>query len=1484
MIIRKLKDRIKSLSGKDSVENVKKDIDEIETINIELEHSVAKLLSEDKNLRKEREHLKSIYKDQFDSIRQTRMFKLDIEPISHRLKNNRDAHEVYIEKTIENNDTLCGFVKHARTQNPSEPLLEFACMFTKHVQKLLVNALVKHSVRNAKFEYICAICNKCLFDANHDMRIIDYVNVRSKSKSKRNKMRKVWKPMGKVFSEIRYSWKPTGRTFTIVRNRRPKATRSVGSSSKVKIIESKTCNSKEPKQSWRATISDVPSSSLNDYRTNNDTEFVNQTPKDYYEEVKISHQTSVARTPQQNGVVKRRNLIAPEPVVSTGTPSLTTIDEDAPSTSTSQAPLETQSPIILLSVEEANHDIEVAHMDNNPFVKLDELGGVLKNKARLVVRGYRQEEGIDFEESFALVARLEAIRIFIAFSAHMNMVVYQMDMNTLFLNGILCKEVYVSQLDGFVDLENPNHVYKLKKALYGLKQALRAWYDFLSSFLLSQKFTKELIKKYGMETCEPTDTPMVEKSKLDEDPQEKAVDPTRYRGMIGTLMYITISRPDLVFVVCMCARYQAKPTEKHLHAVKRIFRYLRGTINMELIKKYGMETCEPTDTPMVEKSKLDEDPQEKAVDPTRYRGMIGTLMYITISRPDLVFVVCMCARYQAKPTEKHLHAVKRIFRYLRGTINMGLQISQSPRGMFINQSKYAIESLKKNSFESCDLVDTPMVEKSNMVEDKEGKAVDPSHYRAFANADHAGCQDTRRSTSGSLQFLGDRLVSWSSKRKTMEMTIDQQVALDEALVVYDVLRLTPFYKAFLVTSDVPETYIQDFWATAIVHHHSISFKMNNKKCIVNLDYFRETLHICLRIPNQTFDELPAILPVELTNEDIRNSAAYKEYYAITSGAALPKKKASVRKTQSSFDTTMPPPTAANEKSSDEDDDVDVNDQSDAAVGDDGDQKDEDEQDDDDQDSDNDDVEFVHPKLSTHDEEPKDEESFDPIIQTPSQVEESNDESNDDETHGMNSLSVSSQFVTSMFNLSPDAGIDYLFESTPRVDVPVMTIIVPLLVTAPTLPLLIMSRVQQAPAPTPTTAPSTSLHDLLNFGSLFGFDHRLKTLEANFSEFMQTNQFAKSVSSILEIVDRYIDHRTNEAVKLAVQLQSVRLQDEAQAENEDFINKLDENIQKIIKEQVKTSYVIVTYLSELELKKILIEKMESNKSIHRSDEQKNLYKALVDAYECNKIILDKYEDTIKLKRHRDDADKDKNPSLDQNDSPREEEKEKSQSQQVLQRKQEPMQTTQDLEEPSHQEFETGAADDQPVAEASQHPEWFHKQKKPPTPDRKLTNLTVEERFAFNVSLRMFTRSIVIQWRVEDLQLGVKSYQKKLNLTKPDTYRFDLKRKEAYTAYSNLIGFIYQNKDKQNWLIRIDELHKFSNGTLNDVRTTLDDCLKGIQMKYLPQTIWKRSDKERAATMIQAINKQLKTRRIMRSLEKFIGGRLYEGDFRMLQWTI
>ncbi|GKB89867.1 retrovirus-related pol polyprotein from transposon TNT 1-94 [Tanacetum coccineum] len=227
----------------------------------------------------------------------------------------------------------------------------------------------------------------------------------------------------------------------------------------------------------------------------------------------------------------------------------------------------------------------------------------IKNKARLVAQGFMQEEGIDFEESFTPVARIEAIRIFIANAANKNLTIFQMDVKTAFLNGELKEEVYVSQLEGFVDQDNPLHVYKLKKALYGLKQAPRVWYNMILSFLISQHFSKGAVDlmlftwKVGNDlllvqiyvddiiftsTNTAMYTIMVEKNNLDEDLQGTPVDATLYHGMIGSLMYLISSRPDLIYAVCLCARYQAKPTKKHLNAVKWIFQYLKGTINMGL--------------------------------------------------------------------------------------------------------------------------------------------------------------------------------------------------------------------------------------------------------------------------------------------------------------------------------------------------------------------------------------------------------------------------------------------------------------------------------------------------------------------------------------------------------------------------------------------------------------------------------------------------------------------------------------------------------------------------------------------------------------------------------------------------------------------------------------------------------------------------------------------------------------------------------------
>ncbi|GJV96628.1 retrovirus-related pol polyprotein from transposon TNT 1-94 [Tanacetum coccineum] len=250
--------------------------------------------------------------------------------------------------------------------------------------------------------------------------------------------------------------------------------------------------------------------------------------------------------------------------------------------------------------------------------KCDAENIVVRNKTRLVAKGYKQEEGIDFEESFAPVARLEAVQMFIAYDAHKNITIFQMDIKTAFLNGPLKEEVYVSQPERFIDPEFLDHVYRLKKALYGLKQAPRAWYDKLSSFLIEYGFTK-----------------------VHQSPRGIFISQSQYA--------------------------------------------------IELLKKHGLDECVSMSTPMATE-RLDADLQGTPTDQTTYRP---------------------------RHTVKHLKEVKRIYRYLRQSYNMGLWYP------------------KDSGFELI----------------------------AYSDADHAGCKDDCKSTSGGLQFLGGKLMSWSSKKQ-----------------------------------------------------------------------------------------------------------------------------------------------------------------------------------------------------------------------------------------------------------------------------------------------------------------------------------------------------------------------------------------------------------------------------------------------------------------------------------------------------------------------------------------------------------------------------------------------------------------------------------------------------------------------------------------------------------------------------------------------
>ncbi|GJV70717.1 retrovirus-related pol polyprotein from transposon TNT 1-94 [Tanacetum coccineum] len=472
-------------------------------------------------------------------------------------------------------------------------------------------------------------------------------------------------------------------------------------------------------------------------RTDKGTEFLNKTLHAYFATEGIRHKTSAARTPEQNGVVERQNhtlveaaqtmlSVAKVPLFFWAEAIATTYTPLLNIQTTPEAP--TQAPTINATenINQAETNKEYAQVDDDEFVnvfirtrrqletdgeicmfaltmsrtepknikeamadsawikamqeelhqferldvwelvdrplckniinlkwlwknKHDEENTIISNKSHLVAKGYAQKEGIDFEESFAPVAWLEAVRLFIAYAAHKSFTVYQMDVKTTFLYGPLKEEVYVNQPDGFVDPYHPDKVYCLKKALYGLKQEPRAWYDKLSKFLVSKGFSK------------------------------------------GIQIY---QSPRGIFI------NQAKYAQK-------------------ILKKHGMTSCDSIGTPMATKH-LDADLSGTPVDQTKYRSMVGALMYLTASRPDIVHATCYCARYQAKPTEKHLTAVKRIFRYLKDSINMGLWYP------------------KDTGFE----------------------------LTAFSDSDHAGCLDSRKSTSGGIQFLGgDKLVSWSSKKQ-----------------------------------------------------------------------------------------------------------------------------------------------------------------------------------------------------------------------------------------------------------------------------------------------------------------------------------------------------------------------------------------------------------------------------------------------------------------------------------------------------------------------------------------------------------------------------------------------------------------------------------------------------------------------------------------------------------------------------------------------
>ncbi|KAD3066989.1 hypothetical protein E3N88_34869 [Mikania micrantha] len=328
--------------------------------------------------------------------------------------------------------------------------------------------------------------------------------------------------------------------------------------------------------------------------------------------------------------------------------------------------------------------------------KTDDRGIVIKNKARLVVQGYCQEEGIDYDETFAPVARLEAIRLFLAFAISHNIKVYQMDIKSAFLYGTIKEEVYVCQPPGLDDVHHPDWVYKLDKALYGLKQAPRALYDTLSRFLLSNKFSRGTIDKTLF---------------------MKRVD--------KELLLVQIYVDDIIFgstKPSMCEHFSKLMSSKfEMSALSELKTFLGLQVKQtpngtfihqskyvkDLLNKFDMNDCKIISTPMATSPGICPDDNGEPVDQTLYRRMIGSLMYLTASRPDIMYATCVCARYQSAPKQSHLSFGKRILRYLKGTPVLGIWYPAN---------------------QICKLV-------------------------GFSDSDYAGCSLTRKSTSGGCQFF-----------------------------------------------------------------------------------------------------------------------------------------------------------------------------------------------------------------------------------------------------------------------------------------------------------------------------------------------------------------------------------------------------------------------------------------------------------------------------------------------------------------------------------------------------------------------------------------------------------------------------------------------------------------------------------------------------------------------------------------------------------
>ncbi|GJT52488.1 retrovirus-related pol polyprotein from transposon TNT 1-94 [Tanacetum coccineum] len=652
---------------------LKKEIDAYETINIELEHSVAKLL-------KENETLKNHYKDLFDSIKITR--SKTIQQTTSLLANNADLKSSNSGKVVRQPNAF-------KSERPKISKPRFASHVD--VEKDLSRLVTQHYLPKGK--------EPAFAKPNHMIT----------SSSSRNSSKNMLRFSSNDMVHKHYLEEAKIRTQERIRNSKSSVMHTTSTQSTTKGSKLKPrINNQTPRSLLDACIikfqKEVNSRAMiQPNKTRNSTKPVDQkshtqTPSVVAEKANIS-ETSVEvdskliskmtfehnslslvpkcqmmasdhvssdPVPQCPTTALEHDSLSPDPQSQENVPqaaeTVTTSNElDFPFSPMFDELLKGTTQVVSKSFAEKHHQfdrLDVWEIVDRPLCKNvinmkgiwknkhDEKNTVIHNKARLVAKVYAQKEGIDFKESFAPVSRLEAVRLFVAYAAYKSFPVYQIDVKTTFLYGPLKEEVYVNQPDGFIDLYHPDQVYRLKKASYGLKQAPRVWYDKLSHFLVSKGFSKG------------------------------SIDPTLFITKHGEdILLVQIYVDDIIFGstnLKLSKRFEKLMNSKFEMSMMGELKFFLGIqihqsphgifINQakyaqEILKKHSMTSCDSIGNLMATKH-LDADLSGTPIDQTKYCSMVGALMYLTTSRPDIVHATCYCGRYQAKPTEKHLTTVK----------------------------------------------------------------------------------------------------------------------------------------------------------------------------------------------------------------------------------------------------------------------------------------------------------------------------------------------------------------------------------------------------------------------------------------------------------------------------------------------------------------------------------------------------------------------------------------------------------------------------------------------------------------------------------------------------------------------------------------------------------------------------------------------------------------------------------------------------------